>query len=422
MDVTGWRDPYIGHWESLDPILGNVSSLYGIVSGGVRDKGPAVFLYSISPSTLANWTYMGTVLDLPKNFKQSSKWGGDFGVNLECATFTTLRFAEGPAFEFLVAGSEGGIEKDWVTEYLKGKPDTHPRRTVRYCNWLSGTLEKSEGGGAALRPNFSGVFDHGCLYAINMFRDASGRQIAWGWIPEEDRPIEYCTTQGWNGCLSLPRELFLQRIPNVKGAFQSSLGSITSICAKQDADGTSTISTLGVRPHPDLQRIGFGKPQTWNDISRPACDGNEMSKDLGPESGRTWKLKAMVDVNDDCAEVGVHIRHTTDMSIKTTVSFHPREEVIIVDRERSNGDTSINKCEERGPFTLFTLESGSGVSREKLKLEVFCDGQVLEVFACDRFALSTMVYTVDPEASGISLFAKGGDTSAIFESIELSYA
>lgn len=419
MDVTGWRDPYISQWESLDRVLGKSSSLYGVVSGGVRDKGPAVFLYSIQPDDLTKWTYMGTIIDLPKNFKQSPKWSGDLGVNLECATFMTLRSADGRAFEFCVTGSEGGVERDWITEYLAGKPETHPRRTVRYCNWLSGMLKESGDGGAAFRPDFSGLFDHGCLYAINTFRDASGRQIAWGWIPEEDVPIEFCKEKGWNGCLSLPRELFLQRIPNVTGALQSPLDSITSISAEHESDGTFTVYTLGIRPLPDLQRISFGKPRAWNNVSLPALKEGQTTKSIGPANGRTWKLEATVEVGDGCTEVGVHIRHTADKTTGSAIAFRPREELIVIDREESNGDPNISKFEERGPFTLFTLGQGNAATREKLQLEVFFDGHVVEVFACGRFALSTMMYVDDPGAASISLFAGGESGSAVFESVEI---
>ncbi|SPO05071.1 related to acid beta-fructofuranosidase precursor [Cephalotrichum gorgonifer] len=422
VDVTGWRDPYVSRSEGLDRVLGG-SSLYGVVSGGLRDKGPAVFLYSIPFDDLTNWRYIGNLVDLPRNFRQSPKWSGDFGVNLECATFMNLRSAQGPGFEFLITGSEGGIERDWVTEYLTGKPETHPRRTVRYCNWLSGMLRRQPGGGGAvLDPKFSGLLDHGSLYAVNPLQDASGRRIAWGWIPEEDVPIEYCKEKGWNGCLSLPRELFLQRISHVTGALRSSMEDITSISAEQESDGTFVVHTIGIRPLPEVRRAPFGEPRTWNNISLPARNESETIEGIRSGGGPTWKLELVVDVMDHCEEAGVHIRHTADMSTGTTITFRAMEELVVVTREKSNANPMINKCDERGPFTLFTLRSGGIATREKLKMEVFCDGHVLEVFVCDRFALSTMVYTDDPGASGISLFAKGRSGSATFERVEVSDA
>ncbi|KAK9327806.1 hypothetical protein V1520DRAFT_347853, partial [Lipomyces starkeyi] len=58
-----------------------------------------------------------------------------------------------------------------------------------------------------------------------------------------------------------------------------------------------------------------------------------------------------------------------------------------------------------GPHTLFTLRDGNAEVEEKLHLRIFCDRDVVEVYANDRFALSTVVYTDEPTALGISLFA-----------------
>lgn len=422
LHVTGWRDPYLFEWPALDHILGK-SSLYSLVSGGIQDSGPTVFLYSVSPDDLTRWEYMGRLLDLTKNHRFSPKWSGDFGVNMECANITTLQSETGgPRFNFIVAGIEGAAERNWVARYLENKPESHPRRTIHHCNWLSGMLEGTGPENVRLVPTFGGVFDHGTLYAVNSFRDpVSGRQIAWGWIPEEDIPIGYCTNKGWNGCLSLPRELFLQRITDVTAALTSRIDEITAVHMEPGAaQGAFTIHTLGIRPLSDVSRLCFGKPQTWSNISLPSTKSEETLETIGTVKGRTWKLTASIDVMDSCREVGVHLRHNANLTTRTTVSLRPMDEEIVVDRSKTTADPDVNTCDERGPFTLFTRDSGDGTGREKFELEVFWDGNALEVFACDRFALTTMVYTTEVAASGISLFANGKSGSAVFEKVEVS--
>jgi beta-fructofuranosidase len=114
--------------------------------------------------------------------------------------------------------------------------------------------------------------------------------------------------------------------------------------------------------------------------------------------------------------VGFHLRHSRDLAVRTTVVFSAAEETITVRREASNADETVNRCPDAGPFTLFWLDGEKAPVLEKLRLRVFCDGDVLEVFANDRFALATMVYS-DPDARGLTAFATGDVGSAVFETL-----
>ncbi|KAK9241794.1 hypothetical protein V1506DRAFT_549607 [Lipomyces tetrasporus] len=72
-----------------------------------------------------------------------------------------------------------------------------------------------------------------------------------------------------------------------------------------------------------------------------------------------------------------------------------------------------------GPHTLFTLRDGNAEVQEKLHLRIFCDRDVVEVYANDRFALSTVVYKDEPTALGINFFAKGRLGIALFEEVKV---
>jgi beta-fructofuranosidase len=56
---------------------------------------------------------------------------------------------------------------------------------------------------------------------------------------------------------------------------------------------------------------------------------------------------------------------------------------------------------------------------EKLHIRIFSDGDILEIFANNRFALATMVYSdgCDPDLSGVTAFATGSVNSAVFETV-----
>jgi beta-fructofuranosidase len=111
--------------------------------------------------------------------------------------------------------------------------------------------------------------------------------------------------------------------------------------------------------------------------------------------------------------VGFHVSHNPAFSVKTTISFNPLMEEILLDRSGSGISKSINKCNERGPFSLFTQQLDGQALQEKLNIRVFCDNDVLVVFANDGFAPATMVYTEDAEATAVSLFAEGKECCGV---------
>lgn len=89
-----------------------------------------------------------------------------------------------------------------------------------------------------------------------------------------------------------------------------------------------------------------------------------------------------------------------------TVLFTPGLERIVVDRTKSTPDPRVNTFSEYGRHTLFRKASGL----EPLRLRVFYDGSLLEVFANDRFALSTHVYG---GACTLSTYSTGGSNAHV---------
>lgn len=61
-------------------------------------------------------------------------------------------------------------------------------------------------------PTSRGTLDTGGwegFYAPQSFEDEAGRRIVFGWMPERARE-DWQGIQGWNGCQSLPRELYIE--------------------------------------------------------------------------------------------------------------------------------------------------------------------------------------------------------------------
>lgn len=410
--VTGFRDPSLAEWEVLDDIRGK-HSLYGIIAGGLRDKGPTIFLYTVSPDDLTKWNYLCPLLDLPLNFRPSKKWSADYGVNWECTNFMTLKSGR-YSREFLFAASEGGAERDhWKDHKL---PPGFPERFPRWVLWFSGGLHKT-GEKISMEYEFGGILDHGCFYAPNSVRDPiTGRRIVWGWLPEDDIDLDRCERKGWAGYLSIPRELYLLVIPNVVEALKTPLKEISSVNIQREADGTTSLHTLGIRPFSDLTKIRHGAPINISNLTLPTSQSTVYKT---PIQCSRWELEAIIDIKDGCERVGFYIRHNEDMSIRTTIYFLPGEEEIVVERNNSNTDPNVNKPDDRGPHTLFKIQKGGTVTQEMLHLRIFCDNGIIEIYANDRFALSTIVYVDREEDSGISCFALGQRDSAVFDVLNI---
>lgn len=420
--VTGFRDPSV---FELQPTVRTprtpTPNLYGLIAGGVEGSGPNVFVYEIDIENPEDWNYRGTLLSLPPRFQPSNHWSGNYGVNWECVNLVTLR-SDSETRHFLLLGAEGDVEKPQVKS--QPRSTAAPSRTIRPQLWLSGELTPTSSG-LQLRPQYGGYFDHGPYYAANSFHDpVSDRRIVYGWIPEEDISLEAAKAKGWNGSLAIPREMFLLTIRNVEGSMRSDLSDIFPFEIKRESDGSVTILTLGVRPIQEMARLREGcddVSESENVITLPMSD-LITHQVISQAQSANWELEAIISVQPGCKTVGFHVRHTNDLSVRTSITFCIDTETISVDRSASTTDPAVNTCMDAGPFTLLTQRPpGEEASLEKLKIRIFSDGNILEIFANDRFALATMVYSerCGPRTGGISAFTTGGLGSAVFEAVHV---
>jgi beta-fructofuranosidase len=95
---------------------------------------------------------------------------------------------------------------------------------------------------------------------------------------------------------------------------------------------------------------------------------------------------------------GVKVRASADGQEETLLYYDAKAKELVFDATRSGADGW--KVVERAP-----LELKPG---EPLKLRVFVDKPVVEVFANDRQAICRRVYPAHSDSLGVVLFAEGG--------------
>lgn len=94
----------------------------------------------------------------------------------------------------------------------------------------------------------------------------------------------------------------------------------------------------------------------------------------------------------------------------TFITFDPQAERINVDRQYSTILPDVKTSPEAGSHTLYSFkDKDSGeIHQEALRIRLFLDVSVIELYANDRFALSTRIYPAGSGPASVSLIA---DTS-----------
>ena len=99
---------------------------------------------------------------------------------------------------------------------------------------------------------------------------------------------------------------------------------------------------------------------------------------------------------------GVKVCVSADGDEETLIYYDATEKKLKVDTCKS-GPEGTPKTVEAGPFAL---KDG-----ERLKLRVFVDKSVVEVFANTRQAVMRRIYPARGDSTGVRLFSEGGDAN-----------
>lgn len=292
--IYDWRDPFIFRAGK---------KTFMVLGGHLEKKGgAAVNIYEAENPALTQWKYRGVLFQIPG------------APTAECPNFFKLG-------------------KQWVlfvspygkVQYYVGDFDA---TTCRFTARTNGLLDYG--------PNF---------YAPNTMLVSDGRRLVWGWVNG------FPGGRGWNGCLSLPRQLSFSR------------------------DGQ-----LQQNPAPQLSKLR-GERVAWRNV--PLDQGNPAFK--LPEAN-TLEIETEIDLQS-ATSVGLAIKGG-NKATQVTVSF--------------NG-LQLQVLDAKAPLTLAKGE-------RKLKLRIYIDRSVLEVFANETVCITKRIDT--PTNPTLELRAEGGSAIA----------
>ena len=202
------------------------------------------------------------------------------------------------------------------------------------------------------------------FFAPESLLDDKGRRIMWAWI--FDSPgFKMRQDYGWSGTMSLPRVL--------------SLGD----------DGL-----LRINPPVEIEKLRYNGRQKTDLIVKAGAD-----LALAGISGNSLELALEISAWD-AKQFGLKVCTSLGGEEQTAVYYDAVEKKLKVDTTKSSlaeGAKSI----EAGPLALDV--------DEPLKLRVFVDKSVVEVFANGRQAVMRRIYPSRSDSVGVVLFSTGGD-------------
>ena len=204
-------------------------------------------------------------------------------------------------------------------------------------------------------------------FAPESYTGDKGRRILFTWV-FDGRSGEVSEPSGWSGTMGLPRVLEL------------------------GAD-----NRLIMTPAEELQALRYNERSFSN-----VAVSSRGDKRLGVE-GNTIELEVKFKPTT-AKEYGVKVCASPGGKEETVIAYDRAEGKLRIDARRS-GRRQPKKSVEAAPMKL--------AARESLKLRVFVDKSIVEVFANDgRLVLSRRIYPERPDSVGVALFAKGGTAKA----------
>ena len=277
--IYDWRDPFI---------FQDKKRTFMVLGGSLNESkgGQAVVnIYEAENVELTKWKYRGVLFQHPDAAARTA----------ECPNFFKL------GDEWVLFVSPYG-----KVQYFVGDFDAE---TCRF------------------RPRTRGLLDHGPnFYAPNTMLVPDGRRLVWGWV------TSFPGGRGWNGCLTLPRQLSFSR------------------------DGQ-----LRQNPAPQLSKLR-GELVAWRNVR---LAGESKSFPLPPTN--TLEVEAEIDMSS-ATSVSLGIK-SENKDPQVLVSFNGLE---------------LQVLDAKAPLSLAKGE-------RKLKLRIFIDRSVLEVFANETVCMTKTI-------------------------------
>ena len=221
------------------------------------------------------------------------------------------------------------------------------------------------------------TFSGGRFFAPETLLDDQGRRILWAWVCEA-RKVDAQKAAGWGGVMSMPRVLSL-------------------------ADD----HTLRIEPIEEIKQLRMNQRKLAN-----ITLARDTEVPLSNISGDCLEIDLEIDPGT-AAQVGLVVRRSPDAEEQTIVAYAPLEKHLILDVTKSTLNEDVcygwpHPYRTRGDDVRvqrapLELENG-----ESLKLRVFLDSSILEVYANGRQCVTQRIYPTRSDAMGVTLFSKGG--------------
>jgi len=233
-----------------------------------------------------------------------------------------------------------------------------PRR-LHYPAFLTGDYVEQR-----FVPRHRGLLDLGpSFYAPLSMTDEQGRRIMWGWLRER-RTDAAQRAAGWSGVMSLPRLLSPRDDGNV-----------------------------GMTPAPELQTLRRAEFRLDDLALIP-----DTPNPLATLRGDTLEIVLECEIKDDTA-----------LGLKVYQSPRSEEEVLIL-FERPSNRLSLDPTRASLSSDVLAEPCGGHVplkGGETLRLHIFLDRSVIELFANEVTCLTERVYPTRADSHGLELFVQG---------------
>lgn len=419
LDVTGFRDPFYEAWPQMDSILGvDEPHFYVAIGSGINNVGPRVQFYTAPASNLTQWSYLGPLLSVALGSSWSETYSGGYGGNFECpGTFALTELTE---------NGGDGVTAHYFVMMGSAVASTPEHPLSNWPLWTEIDVVRSSNGSAEGIIQSSGVIDWGRSYAWDSFYDApNNRRIAFGWIQEG---LDALRSQGWNGATTLPRELFVQVYSDLANTnnILSQNGSWTAV---QNADGRWNMTTLAMRPAPDVVAALQRNATTVvvNDVIAFASDDSTPQYSSLNVTGDSIIIHAEIDIPSGAnASVGFVLRRSPGGEEQTAVVYDPIKELLTINLTSSTqlDPSFVNTASHVAPlFLLDTYNSTDAASadtvREPLTLDIFLDNSVIEVFANSRVGIVGRTYPARNDSLGVGYVVSPGSGEFTLKQIQV---
>jgi len=215
--------------------------------------------------------------------------------------------------------------------------------TMGKVHWKVGTYAKQR-----FTPEKEGVVDWGSYYAAKTMLDRDGSRILWGWIPET-RPDAELVAAGWAGAMSLPRVLSL----NAQNELQTEMA-------------------------PPVQKLR----------------GHRVTLSRDTDAATRQKTLDTFRVHDLAAELDLHLLPKADEFSLTLRAEDGKPFVAFACTEKP-GKRELRVNSVTAPL--------SGAPGSPVRLHMYLDGSLLEVFANNTTTLTARIYEIPTSSLRLKL-------------------